>query len=274
MRWRFAPDGGRRVGMRHMSLPRQYVFNEVAALYDEVRPGYPPAIIDAAIARLPAGGSILEIGCGTGQITRPLAMRGCSILALEPGDALAALAARNCRAYPQVTILQSSFEAWPAQRQAFDMVLSSQAFHWIAPDAGCAKAALVLKPGGAIALIWNLDVSEATPFWQATQAIYDAWFHPPEGDTTVLSLGGRGHAYGEAIRRCGAFDGVQEVRHAWEKTYRGGDYLKLLHTYSDHRTLPEPDKTRFFHAIEGVIERFGGVVHRHYETLLLLACRK
>jgi len=262
--------------MRHVSLPRQYVFNEVAALYDEVRPGYPPAIIDAAIERgaLPPGGSILEIGCGTGQITLPFATRGYTILALEPGDALAALAVRNCRVYPRVTVLQSSFEAWAAREQVFDMVLSAQAFHWIAPDAGCGKAALALKPGGAIALIWNLDVSEATPFWQATQPFYDAYFRPPEGDTTVMSLGGRTHVYGEAIRCCGAFDGVQEVRHAWEKTYRGGDYLKLLHTYSDHRTLPEPDRTRFFHAIEDTIERFGGVVHRQYETLLLLARRK
>ena len=73
-----------------MARCRQYVFNEVAALYDEVRPGYPPAIVDAAVAlaALPSGGRILEIGCGTGQITLPFAMRGYSILALEPGDVL------------------------------------------------------------------------------------------------------------------------------------------------------------------------------------------
>lgn len=266
-----------------MSRPRQYVFNEVATLYDEVRPGYPPAIIDAAIAgaTLPSGGSILEIGCGTGQITVPFAKRGYTILALEPGDALAALAARNCRTFAEVEIVQSSFEAWPEQERAFDMVLSAQAFHWIAPDLGCAKAARVLQPGGAIALVWNLDESQRTPFWQATKPIYDAYFRPPQGETSVPSLGQVAgslgqraqHVYREALRRCDAFENLQEVRHAWEKTYRGTDYLKLLHTYSDHRTLPEPDKTQFFGAIEEVIERFGGTVHRQYETLLILARR-
>jgi SAM-dependent methyltransferase len=248
----------------------------VASFYDEVRPGYPSAIVDAAIAgaALPAGGSILEIGCGTGQITLPFAERGYTILALEPGDALAALAVQNCRSYDQVAVLRLSFEAWPAQERAFDMVLSAQAFHWIAPDTGCAKAASVLKPGGAIALIWNLDVSQDTPFWRATQPIYDDYFHPPEGDTTIMSLGERVHVYGEAIRRCELLEDPQELRHAWEKTYRGADYMKLLHTYSDHRTLPEPDRTRFFRAIEDVIERLGGVVHRQYETLMLLARRK
>src|SRR5262245_60880282 len=134
------------VGTRHMSRPRQYVFNEVATLYDEMRPGYPPAIVEAAIARaaLPSGGRILELGCGTGQITVAFAARGYSMLALEPGDAMAALAARNCRKYPQVAILNSSFEAWAANGDLFDMVLSAQAFHWIAPEAGCAKAAAVL----------------------------------------------------------------------------------------------------------------------------------
>jgi len=268
--------GLHRVVGRSMARRRQYVFNEVAALYDEVRPGYPQSIVEAAIeqAALPPGGSILEIGPGTGQITVAFAARGYAIVALEPGEALAALTARNCRDYPRVTVLNSSFEAWQARGQPFDMVLSAQAFHWIAPDTGCAKAASVLKPGGAIALVWHLDLSSDTPFWQATQPVYDAYFRPPQADTTVMSLGERALVYAEAIRRCEAFNAPQEVRHRWEKTYTGADYLKLLHTYSDHRTLPEPNKTLFFEAIEKVIERFDGVVHRRFETLLLLACRK
>ena len=259
-----------------MAGRRQYVFNEVASLYDAMRPGCPQAIVDAAIAgaRLPPGGRILEIGCGTGKITLPFAARGYAILALEPGDALAALAARNCRQYPQVAFLPTTFEAWQAEDGAFDMVLSAQAFHWIAPDMGCAKAASVLRPGGSIALIWHLDVSDDTPFYQATQPVYDAYFHPPQGETTVMSLGERAQIYAEAIRRCVAFDPPQEVRQAWEKTYSGEEYLKLLQTYSDHRTLPEPDKARFFRGIEAIIERFGGVVHRRYETLLLLARKR
>jgi SAM-dependent methyltransferase len=259
-----------------MVRSRKDVFNEVAALYDEVRPGYEPAVVDAAVglAALPPGGRILEIGCGTGQMTAPLAARGYAILALEPGDAMAAFAARNCRAFPDVTILPSSFEAWSPDGQTFDMVVSAQAFHWIAPDAGCAKAASVLKPGGAFALLWHIDVSHDTPFWQATQPAYDAYFRPPEGHTTVMSLGARAALYGEAIGRCEAFEPVQEVRHAWEEAYRDGAYMKLLQTYSDHHTLPEPDKTHFFRAIEDVVDRFGGVVHRRYETLLLLARRR
>ena len=101
---------------------RQYVFNEVAALYDEVRPGYAPAIVDAVVARagvLP-GGRVLEIGCGTGQMTAPLAARGyaspcASNLATPWRRSPPATAATT----PQVTILPSSFEAWAGGRPSF-----------------------------------------------------------------------------------------------------------------------------------------------------------
>ncbi len=255
-------------------LLRHNVFNEVADLYDAVRPGYPAAIIDATIARaaLPAEGRILEIGCGTGQITLPFAERGYRVLALEPGAALAALAARKCRAYPRVTILETSMEAWPGEMQAFDLVLSAQAFHWIDPDFGCAKAAAALKPGGAIALIWTIDVSQDTEFWRATLPIYDAHFRPRAGEARALPLGERVDAYRQTLRRCQAFEALQEVHHAWTRAYSGADYLKLLNTFSDHRALPEPERTRFLQTIEGVIARFS-VVERRYQTLLLLARR-
>ena len=97
----------------------------------------------------------------------------------------------------------------------------------------------------------------------------------PEDHTTVMSLGERTAPAtpgpSAAARPSSLF---QEVRHTWEGTYRDGDYMKLLHTFSDHRTLPEPDKTHFFRSIEDVVDRFGGVVHRRYETLLLLARKK
>jgi SAM-dependent methyltransferase len=250
-------------------IPRQYSFNQVAGLYDEVRPGYPEEIIEATVSLsgLPPEGKILEIGCGTGKITIPFAARGFHILALEPGNELAAIALQKCQSYPQVKIMQKSFESWPLEQEAFDLVLAAQAFHWISPDYGCARAASALKRGGAIALVWNIDVSEHTDFWQSTQHIYDAYY--PQ---TVKSTGiDRSR---EALCRCDAFDNLSEVRHSWDKVYTCDEYLKLLDTFSNHRTLPEPKKTLFFRDMTEVIHRSGGVVPRYYETLLLLARKR
>ena len=249
-------------------------FNEVAALYDEIRPGYSSDTIDAivALADLSPGARILEIGCGTGQITLPLAARGYAITGLERGDALAALTARKCRAYPGVEIVPTSFEAWPLQAGAFDLVVAAQAFHWIVPATGCARAAQALRPRGSIALVWHLDVSQSTAFWQATLPIYDTYFPPAATNDPPLS--DKVDRYVAALRASGEWTDVGERRWAWERAYSAADYLKLLNTFSDHRALPEPARTRFFDAVAGTIARHGGEVRRHYETVLIGARKR
>jgi SAM-dependent methyltransferase len=254
-------------------LPLRATFDTVASLYDEVRPGYPDLIIDAIVelSRLPVAGRILEIGCGTGQITRPFARRGYSILALELGPALAALAAEHLRPYPQVRVVPVVFEDWSIEPEAFDLVLSAQAFHWIDPAFGLARAAEALKPGGALALVWHLDRSEHTAFYQATQPLY-ARFLPSDAQRSHTDpLEQRAMRYHDALGQSRLFTGRTTVRHRWQRQYTGPQFLKLLQTFSNHQALPEPAKTQFFQGMEAELARFGNLVTRHYETLLLVA---
>ena len=248
-------------------------FDRIATLYDEVRPGYPDVIIDAIIERsgLPAEGRILEIGCGTGQITRPLARRGYAILALELGPALAALAADHLRPHPQVRVVPVAFEDWPIEREAFDLVLSAQAFHWIDPAFGLARAAEALKPQGAIALVWHLDRSEHTDFYQATRPLYERFLPSDAQREHVDPLAQRAMRYHDALRQSEAFERLTTFRHSWQRQYTGLQFLKLLQTFSNHQALPEPAKTQFFEGMAAELARFGNVVTCHYETLLLVA---
>src|ERR671938_966571 len=96
-------------------------FDEVALLYDRARPGYPEALFDdvVALSGIPPGGRILEIGCGTGQATVPLARRGYRILCVELGENLAAAARRKLATFPQVEVRTAAFEDWPAEHNAF-----------------------------------------------------------------------------------------------------------------------------------------------------------
>jgi SAM-dependent methyltransferase len=248
-------------------------FDTVASLYDEVRPGYPEVVIDAITTRaqLPIGGRILEIGCGTGQITRPFARRGYALLALELGPALAALAAEPLRPYPQAQVVPVAFEDWPIEREAFDLVLSAQAFHWIDPVPGLARAAGTLKPQGAIALVWHLDCSEHTDFYQATQPLYERFLPSDAQRQHVDPLEERAMRYHDALHQSQRFAGLTTFRHPWQRRYTGAQFLKLLRTFSNHQTLPEPARTHFFEGMEAEVARFGDVVTRHYETLLLVA---
>lgn len=253
--------------------PLRAAFDNVAALYDEVRPGYPDVIVEAIVERsgLPAAGRILEIGCGTAQITRPFAERGYAILALELGPALAALAAEHLTPYPLVRVQNVAFEDWPVERGAFDLVLSAQAFHWIEPAFGLANAADALKPEGAIALVWHLDRSEHTDFYRATRPLYERFLPSDAQRSHVDPLEQRAMRYHDALSQSQRFAGLATLRHRWQRQYTGEQFLKLLHTFSNHQALPEPAKTQFFQGMQAELARFGNVVTRHYETLLLVA---
>ena len=104
--------------------PKRHVlratFDDGAEGYDDARPVAPPEVFDdlVALAGLEPGARVLEIGCGTGQATLPLAERGFSILAVELGANLAELARRKLAAYPEVEIVTSSFEEWDPGRRA------------------------------------------------------------------------------------------------------------------------------------------------------------
>jgi len=249
------------------ALSRQ--FDEAAQLYDEVRPRYPEEIVEhiIAFAALPAHARILEVGCGTGQMTVPFAKRGYAVIALDHGERLAALAAQHCQPYPRVRVVPCAFEAWQDTAGSYDVFLSAQAFHWVEPHYGLTRATELLKTRGTIALVWTLDRSQESAFWQATQPIYDT-YNPVSSSARPQT----GHeTYAEALHTSVKFVGVHEVRHAWTKRYSGEEYLKLLWTFSDHRAMPEPNRSRFFEDIERVIARMGGEVIRSYETLALLA---
>ncbi len=138
------------------------VFDEVADEYDRHRPAYPDVLLDhvCEAAALGAGDRVLEIGCGTGQLTRGLLARGLCVSAIEPGDRLIALARRNLRGMGDVELVHARFEDAPVAREGFHAVFSASAMHWIDPDLGWQKAAEALMPGGTLALVQYVGLNE------------------------------------------------------------------------------------------------------------------
>lgn len=138
-------------------LRRRASFNADASRYGAARPDYPEALFDDMVnpSSIPVDASVLEIGSDTGKATLPLAERGFSILGIELGERMAALARQKLAAYPQVRIEVSAFEDWPLPNASFDLAVSASAWHWIDPTIGYQKAAQALKPTGTLALMWS-----------------------------------------------------------------------------------------------------------------------
>lgn len=129
------------------------LFDDVAGLYEATRPGYPAEIVDAVLttAGLGPGAAVLEIGCGTGQLTRQLAGREFRLTAIDLGPSMVAAAERNV-ADPLVRFDVCTFEDF-AGTGPFDLIVSATAFHWVDPAIGLAKCARLLRSGGWLALL-------------------------------------------------------------------------------------------------------------------------
>jgi ubiquinone/menaquinone biosynthesis C-methylase UbiE len=146
------------------STARRYgrVFDEIAAEYDRRRPAYPDELIDQACqaAGIGSGDRVLEVGCGSGQLTRSLVARGLHVTALEPGTSLMALARQNLEGAGNVEWVNAQFEDALLAREQFQAVFSASAFHWIDPKVSWQKAADVLVPGGMLALVQYCGLEE------------------------------------------------------------------------------------------------------------------
>jgi SAM-dependent methyltransferase len=137
-------------------------FDEIAGVYDSMRPPYPDKLVDRAcqVAGLSPRAHVLEIGCGTGQLTRSLLARGLSVTAVEPGKNLMALARKNLEGAGAVEFINARFEDVPLIQGHFPAVFSASALHWVDPKVSWRKIADVLAPGGTLALLSYFGLEE------------------------------------------------------------------------------------------------------------------
>ena len=256
------------------------IHDQVAQRYHRARPGYPAALFDDIIsyAMLAADARILEVGCGTGQATLPLAQRGYAIDCLEPGAQMAAIARANLARFPAVTVHRADFERFSHPPASYDLLLSATAFHWVDPKIRFRKARDLLKPRAALALFWHrpAQTEASREFTGAVQHIYKTVapeltgdYRPPPPPDQVTT------EYEDLIPASGCFDALEIRKHYVAATYSANAYVDLLATFSDHQKLEASKRQRLLAEIEELIaDQFAGSVIRETVALLYLARRK
>lgn len=251
-------------------------FEEVPELYDRARPTYPPRLFDdlAALAELPEGGRILEIGCGTGKATLPLAERGYRVTCVELGKDLAAAARAKLGGFPAVDVVNASFETWEPAEAGFDAVVAFSAFHWIDPDLRYARSASLLRADGALGIVATKHVlpADGDAFFADVQEDYaaltsDADDRPPPLPDLVPDLA-------DDIDASGRFRTIAVRRYVWDLTYTADEYIAVLETYSGHRALDAETRERLYDRIRRRIEaRAERQVRKSYLATLNVARR-
>jgi SAM-dependent methyltransferase len=248
------------------------VFDEVAELYDRVRPGYPAPLVDDVIelSGIAAGGRVLEIGAGTGLATELFARRGFRILGLEPGAAMRERARARLAGFANVELAPSTFEDWRLEGDAFELVISAQAFHWVAPEVRFAKSAAALREDAALAVFGNVELDERTPLRAALDDAYAR--HAP---ALLGRSGAAWYSERETIEKSFAdsacFGPVAFRSYPWSRAFTADEYVDLLRTHSNHRLLPAAQREVLHAAVRDAFERHGGRAEVRYEAQLYLA---
>ena len=257
-------------------LPRAWRagFDEVAELYDRVRPGFPDDLFDELAAAMPRAPLVVEVGPGTGQATKGLVARGARVTAVELGAHLAAVLARNI---PTVDIVVGPFEDVDLPPGSFDAVVAANSYHCVAPEARMTRPAALLRPGGHLALIALNQVSSPADrgFFNEVRHVFSRHGLPgthervPRHDELVPS-------FVEEIVCSPDFEEPSIHRYQWDQRYTARGYTELKRTDSNSRAMADPDALEAMLAeVEYLIDtRYDGWIVRPLTASLVLARRR
>ncbi|MFI1092247.1 class I SAM-dependent methyltransferase [Streptomyces sp. NPDC020917] len=236
----------------------------MAEEYDRYRLTYPRELIDDLAGLRPA--KVLDVGCGTGKAAVALAERGLPVLGVELDERMAQVARSH-----GVDVEVSAFESWDCAGRTFDLVTCGDAWHWIDPVRGVAKAAEVLDAGGTIARFWTSTVVD-----EAVGAAFDPIYRRYAPEVAQIwrpaQATPRVHASGaDPFERSPAFSPVEMRSYRWERTFGADAWVGLAATVSDHVRLGTDRLTALLLELRSRIDGLGGTVHAHHETYVLLS---
>lgn len=246
-------------------------FDQVAEVYDEARPSYPPELFDELFNLLPTKPLIVEVGPGTGKATTDLLARGAAVHAIEIGPAMAARLRSNLPS-ERLRVSVGDFENMDIESGA-DTVFSATAYHWISPAAQTDRPATILRLGGLVAIVDLIQVESPDDlgFFASVQPIYERYGQGHSGplaptrdavDPAIRGVLEADSRFGEALVR----------QWDWNQTYTASGYVKLMLSYSGTQMMEERSRLGLLHDMEAFIRtEFGGHVTRPLVVTLTTA---
>ncbi len=238
--------------------------------YEDGRPDYPDRVYQVLAERcgLRPAIRILEIGPGTGLVTRRLLAAGASVIAVEPDPGLAGYLAGT---HPDVEVVASTLEEAALPAGAFDLSVAATSLHWVDQQIGLTKIGASVKPGGWVAVWWTLfrDPGRPDPFAEAVEGIL--------GPSTrgVFDEPGRPPFQLDAKHRLRDLDRWAGLRDLESEQFRSLSVLSAGQAralYASMATVlrrPVGEQHRLLDAIEELVNRrFGGEAERQFVTAI------
>lgn len=209
-------------------------FGAAAATYERARPSYPAEAIDWLLP--PGARRVLDLGAGTGKLTRALRDRGLDVVAVEPS---AGMRDQLARVLPGVTVLAGTAEQIPLSGHAVDAVLVAQAWHWVDTARAVPEVARVLAPGGRLGLLWNIRDERADWVAELTRII-----HTPDYVDNGSAAPVVGRPFGPAER----------LDVEWSRPTGPDELVELVASRSYIITIPPPERAAVLSRVRHLLD--------------------
>jgi SAM-dependent methyltransferase len=235
-------------------------FDAWADDYDRFRPRYPDGLFDliSSALDLPARPVVADLGAGTGAASIAMARRGWTVHAVEPGSGMRETLARSATAADvRLEIHAAAAESTGLPDASVDLATAAQAFHWFDPQPAVAEMARVVRPGGGVALFWNVRDDEASPFLAAYSQLLERYLPGVEIGGKVAADESRTRDQLAANPAFTVEPRRRQLRHAMLMSPR--EFVSLVFTSSYvRRGLDDGAQDRFRNDVEALIAAHHG----------------
>lgn len=230
--------------------------------YERGRPGYPSEVVD--IPRLPLASTVLDLGAGTGKLTRRLVRTYGRVVAVEPAEAMRRLLASNA---PEAQVLAGSAEEIPLADSSVDAVFAAESFHWFDGGRALAEIARVLRQRGALVLMWNLPAGPTEPSIADVEQLLER--HIPNRDDLghdPLDLNSSRYASGEwrLAFADSPFEELQETRLPNLQTFDPEGLVAFFASMGWIADLPDVERLPLLDSVRALLG--AGEYRRPWET--------
>lgn len=222
-----------RVDDAELRASQAAAFGRAADIYERARPGYPGEALDWL---LPAGSPrVLDLGAGTGKLTRLLAERGLDVAAVEPSDGMLEELRRQL---PDVPVDRGAAEQLPFEDASFDAVIAAQSWHWVDVPRASAEVARVLRPGGRLGLVWNTRDERVAWVAELSRILERGVSHMDSANPEI------GRPFGQ----------IEYFTTEWSSPITGSGLIELVASRSYMIIAPEQERRRIMLDVRNLID--------------------
>jgi SAM-dependent methyltransferase len=226
---------------------RRQSFGAISEDYDRYRPGPADVAVDWL---LPHGAAdVLELGAGTGALTRMLVSRVPHVVAVEPDERMRAVLARRA---PEASVVAGQAEDIPADDTSFDVVMAASAWHWVDERMAVPEVARVLRPGGWLSLLWSgpdRSIDWMRSLWTGGEVLTD------KEKTAMDSHRRERHVVDLGLTA--PFSPPKRQVFKWSLPMSRDQLVGLVGTYSNIITLGEQEREAYLTSIARFLDSLG-----------------